>query len=291
MFDKVRETQRKRADQNAARRDTDQKRIEVVYEPGTQVGMWEPESIANRLDYRGRGRYDKTIKHARKSWKFKWTGPHSILGPTVNTNVYSILHNVRGKMTTNVNKLKSWPSSELSKSIAGTKRFKPPFADLPQPCTEVQQGEIVVLYVPQASGRCRVAKIIEVVNQTDLIVQWYGYFKHQKVLDDVLLQHRWEPLWFHPVDGLTYSKEYPLRSNHNKHTNLDFPIIPLKHIDVILRNVCLKPNGLIPKTQAVQANLNLRALVQEREHENFFPPQAAEIFMTGKAYTYLSCKP
>ena len=87
------------------------------------------------------------------------------------------------------------------------------------------------------------------------------------------------------MDGLTYSKAYPLRSNHNRHTNLDFPIIPLKHIDVILRNVCLKPNGLIPKVQAIQANLNLRALVQEREHENFFPPQAAEIFMMGKAYT------
>ena len=159
------------------------------------------------------------------------------------------------------------------------KLFKPPFCDLPLPYAEVQSGELIVAYVPEAAGRCRVAKVLS--NEGDSItVQWYGYFSHTKKLDNILAQHKWEPLWVDPKDGITYSRAHPLRESHSMHTNKDFPFTPITCKDILLRNLCLKPDGKIPSTQAEHATTNLNAVVHERGHENYYPPQAAEIFMS-----------
>ena len=278
-FDKVRDLQERRSKSHAERRDEDQKRVAIAFVAGEVVALYEHASVLNRVDYTRRGIYDKTLVHARRKWQFNFTGPHVILSGTQNPNIYTIRHNVRGDITVNVHHLKPWPPNSPDGYMTEGKRFKPPFCDLPMPYTEVQKGELVVIYVPEAAGRCRVAKVLMVEGES-ITVHWYGYFGHAKKLDNVLAQHKWEPLWVDSNDGQTYSKAHALHPSHSEHTNTDFPIIPLTCKDILLRNVCLKSDGKIPSKQAESALANLTAAVRERGHENYHPPQAAEIFMS-----------
>ena len=282
MFQNVRELQERRSKQHADRRDEDQKRTEVKYNAGDLVGYFEPKAVGNRLDFKGRSEYDKSLKHAREAWTWKWSGPHTIVEATTNPNVYCVNHNSRGPLHLNVNKLKIWPTPSAGEFISNVARFKPPFADLPRPFTQPQQDEIIAVYVPEAAGRCRVGKVINVLAHTqEIIIQWFGYFLHTKVLEDVLAEHRWEPLWIH-TDGLTYAKSHPLHPLHLRHTNEDFPKIRITFEDIILRNIILKPNGTLSKMQASSANRNLMALIHERGHEQYYPPQAAPMFKTNR---------
>jgi len=277
-FDKVRDLQQRRSDARALRRDEDQKRIAVSFAVGELVGLYEFDSILNRVDYAKPGHYNKKVAYARKQWQFNYTGPHEIIAITNNPNTCVIQHNVRGALTVNVHHLKPWPSDQPDGFMRKEKRFKPPFHDLPLPYEKVQNGELVVVYIPQAAGKCRVAKVLS-IQEEDIIVWWYGCFTHTKPLDDVLIQHKWEPIWVDPKDGRSYAKVCALNPKHSKHTNVDFPVTPLTCKDIILRNVLLKPNGKLPAKQAEHANINLQAIIQERNHTNYRPPQAAEIFM------------
>ena len=282
MFQKVRELQEHRSKQNADRRDADQKRVEVKYTAGDLVGYFEPKAIGNRLDYKGRNDYDKSLKHAREAWTWKWSGPHTIVEGTANPNVYCVNHNSRGPLHLNVNKLKKWPTLLEGEVMSNVARFKPPFTDLPRPFTQPQRDEIIAVYVPEAAGRCRVAKVIEIQPQTqDIYIQWFGYFLHTKVLEDVLAEHRWEPLWIH-TDGLTYAKSHPMHQSHRMHTNEDFPKIRITFAEILLRNIVLKPKGTLSKIQAANANRNLAALIHERGQEQHYPPQAAPIFKLSR---------